>query len=129
METTYTILGADGLQYGPINLGQLKIWIREGRITPETQVLRSDNNVWLAAVQYVELEMAAAPAPIVGSPPSRGIAKNPVLERQVRSGARWFFWIGGLSLINTLIAMSGRGLVFIVGLGMTQIIDGFAKGM
>ena len=50
-----------------------------------------------------------------------------VLARQVRSGANWFFWITGLSLVNSFITLGGGGWRFIVGLGITQITDAIAK--
>lgn len=46
------------------------------------------------------------------------------LYNNVRSSAKWFYWIAGLSLINTMIVFFGGGVSFIVGLGITQIIDG-----
>jgi hypothetical protein len=128
METTYTVLGADGAQYGPITLDQLKIWIGEGRITPETKVLRSDTNSWLQAAQYVELGLSAAP-PIMtaAATPPRFVpaARNPDLERQIKIGADWFFWIAGLSLINTVMHVTGAGFRFYFGLGFTQLTDEF----
>jgi hypothetical protein len=48
------------------------------------------------------------------------------LEKQLLNGANWFFWIAGLSVINTLIFTFGGSTNFIVGLGITQLIDGFA---
>ncbi len=48
------------------------------------------------------------------------------LQRKVKSGANNFHWIAGLSVINTLIFLFGGGLTFVVGLGITQLIDGFA---
>jgi hypothetical protein len=146
METTYTIIGADGQQYGPISLEQLKGWVAERRVNPETKVLRSDINSWLPAAHYTELEMtpqvqamaASAPATfaaapnVAGAPGMAGVAGTPAgaaLIRRAHSSARWFYWIAGLSMINTFIAMSKAGLVFVVGLGTTQIIDGVASGM
>jgi hypothetical protein len=41
----------------------------------------------------------------------------------VRGGASWFYWIGALSVINTLISMGGGGMRFIFGLGITQFTD------
>ncbi len=49
------------------------------------------------------------------------------LERKARSGARWFFWIAALSLVNTAIAHSGEDRAFLVGLTVTQVADAFAK--
>lgn len=128
METTYTVLGADGAQYGPITLNQIKIWIGEGRITPETQVLRSDTNSWLQAAQYVELGLSAAPpvmAATSAANPPRFVppARNPALERQIKIGADWFFWIAGLSLINTVIHVTGGGITFGLGLGASRWLD------
>jgi hypothetical protein len=129
METTYTVLGADGAQYGPITLDQIKIWIGEGRITPETQVLRSDTNSWLQAGQYVELGLSSAPpvmATATATPPGFvPAARNPELERQIKTGADWFFWIAGLSLINTVMHVTGAGFRFYFGLGFTQVTDEF----
>jgi len=48
------------------------------------------------------------------------------LEQQHQQGAGWFFWIAGLSLVNTFIILSGNEWSFIVGLGITQIFDAFA---
>jgi hypothetical protein len=43
------------------------------------------------------------------------------------SGANWFFWIAGLSLVNSLIILFNGEWSFVVGLGATQIIDGIAS--
>jgi hypothetical protein len=48
-------------------------------------------------------------------------------ERQMKSGANWFFWIAGLSVVNSVIYLLDARLSFIVGLGMTQIVDAFAS--
>ncbi|MBN1473282.1 MAG: hypothetical protein JW914_01575 [Syntrophaceae bacterium] len=45
------------------------------------------------------------------------------LESAFKGGASWFFWIAGLSLINSVILLAGGQWSFIVGLGITQIID------
>jgi hypothetical protein len=51
------------------------------------------------------------------------------LEQRYKSGARWFFWIAGLSVITSLISLWGGGYAFFLSLGTTQLIDGFAKGL
>ncbi len=45
------------------------------------------------------------------------------IENQFKAGANWFFWIAGLSLINSVILLTGSEWSFIIGLGITQIID------
>src|SRR5713226_3450189 len=51
-----------------------------------------------------------------------------VLGKRVQSGANWFFWIAGLSLINSFSSFSGSKFRFIMGLGVTQITDSLAGG-
>jgi hypothetical protein len=42
----------------------------------------------------------------------------------IQRAASWFFWIAGLSIINTVIALfSDSTFSFLAGLGMTQMVD------
>lgn len=47
-----------------------------------------------------------------------------LLRQKARSGANWFFWIAGLSIINSIAIHSGSTWSFTVGLGLTQLVDG-----
>ncbi len=49
------------------------------------------------------------------------------LKQQGDAGANWFFWVAGLSLVNTIIAHSGGDRHFIVGLSFTAIVDAIAQ--
>lgn len=49
---------------------------------------------------------------------------NQELAAQARSGASWFYWIAGLSIVNTIIFATGSNWSFFAGLGITQVIDG-----
>lgn len=60
----------------------------------------------------------AAPAPAALD--YAAIAKS---DPQIISGAHWFWWIVGLSLINTIVAHSGGSMSFVMGLGFTLIAD------
>jgi hypothetical protein len=57
--------------------------------------------------------------------PAAGLERT-ALERRRQSGARWFYWVAGLSLVNTLVALTGQRWRFIVGLGITQVADALA---
>lgn len=48
------------------------------------------------------------------------------LEKRYLSGANWFFWIAGLSLLNSLLLMTGCDWLFIVGMALNRIVDGIA---
>lgn len=41
------------------------------------------------------------------------------------NGARWFYWIGGFSVVNSLLAATGSSLGFLIGLALTYFVDGF----
>jgi hypothetical protein len=50
------------------------------------------------------------------------------LEARSKSGARWFFVIAAFSLITSIISLTGSSLVFLISLGITQIVDAMARG-
>ena len=126
MEPTYTILGSDGKQYGPVTAEQLRGWMRDGRIGAETQVWRSDSPSWVAASTLPELGMAAPPPG--GPPPVHpiGPAHDAELERRVKSGAGWFYWIAGFSIVNSILVATGSNWGFALSLGVTSLTDGLA---
>lgn len=41
----------------------------------------------------------------------------------VASSAKWFWWIAGLSLVNTVMVHSGSQTSFVMGLGFTLLAD------
>lgn len=47
------------------------------------------------------------------------VAANP----RIASSARWFWWIAGLSLINSVLIHSGSSTSFLAGLGFTLVAD------
>ena len=44
-------------------------------------------------------------------------------EQIVKNGAGWFLAIAGLSVLNSVLTISGAGFHFIFGLGVTEIVD------
>jgi hypothetical protein len=51
------------------------------------------------------------------------------LIQRFKSGANWFYWIAGLTIVTSLITFFGGGIRFLFGLGITQIIDGIAQAL
>ena len=49
------------------------------------------------------------------------------LTQQFNSSSSWFFWIAGLSVINSLIAVFGGDLRFVFGLGVTSVADALSS--
>lgn len=70
-----------------------------------------------------------APGPIDNFDSSSAVAQRLHLEQRVRSGASWFHWIAGLSILNSIIQLSGGNWHFIFGLGITSIVDALAANL
>ena len=54
---------------------------------------------------------------------------NYAVAAQAKSGASWFYWIAGLSLVNSAIFLFGGNWSFFAGLGATQVVDGIVDGI
>ncbi|HEX3800874.1 MAG TPA: DUF4339 domain-containing protein [Verrucomicrobiae bacterium] len=128
MEITYTMIGADGAQYGPVTLPNFQTWISEGRILPDTKVMRSDTMSWLPASSYPELNFPVAPANVLVPPPMptspapispvRAVPAggyDPRVVVQLIRGAQWFYWIAALSIINIVLGLAHAGIQLIFG--------------
>ena len=48
-------------------------------------------------------------------------------ERVVKGGAGWFITIAILSAVNSILSMSGAGMRFIFGLGISEVVDALAR--
>ena len=63
------------------------------------------------------------------------VAQAPALDRaliakshpHIIGGAGWFWWIAGLSLVNTVLIHSGSNTNFVIGLGFTLVADAMFK--
>ena len=59
---------------------------------------------------------------------AESVAAVQKIEGAIGSGANWFYWIAGLSVVNSVMHLFGSDRSFIVGLGITQVIDAIAAG-
>lgn len=74
-----------------------------------------------ADVRIDSYDTEGMPAGFVHEAPANVGTSN--LEKQVENGANWFFWIAGLSLVNSVLFLTNIEWGFFFGLGITQIID------
>jgi len=65
-----------------------------------------------------ESAVAAQPAPV-----SLSASELAAALPAVRSAARWFWWIAGLSLVNIFMLQTGSETSFVMGLGITAMSD------
>ena len=71
---TYRIIGADGKEYGPISVDQMRQWVTEGRVNMQTRVLVEGTTDWKTVADLPEFAKPATPAPGFGAllPPPPG---------------------------------------------------------
>ena len=113
----FTIIGADGKEYGPVTAEQIQQWIAEHRLTHTMQVRREGTTEWvrigdcpefaaLAAVPILAPNMAAAPgeAPGVAIPPEPAAPLPP--EPLVFTG-KWeeYFKIWIVNVLLTIVTL------------------------
>jgi hypothetical protein len=72
---------------------------------------------------------AVVPEIVTADPLQAVRAELAQLHARGTSGAGWFFWIAALSMINSIILLSGGDRHFVVGLGVTSIADGVARAV
>lgn len=138
------VRGADGKEYGPATLEQTSSWVKQGRILATHEIRRSDMEYWSRAGDFEEFQplfgVGLAPAQPAGVSSTRGPGaisavggtanadqQQAIAAAQTRSGGSWFYWIAGLSLINSISAFAGSTWRFVIGLGVTQILDLFGN--
>ncbi len=94
----FTILGADGKEYGPVAAAKITEWITGGRANLQTQARRAGETEWKTLGDFVEFNPAATPPPlptgssVMAAPaapaPLAAVADQPELaDRGVRLGA------------------------------------------
>ena len=134
MDLTYMVLGADGKEYGPVTLNQITGWIRDGRVPPSNRsvavICNTPHSQRVTELQEL-FTPASMPASASGSPGAplhtTTSASDGASVARMKVSASWFYWVAGLSLVNSIMAFAGQSWRFIFGLGVTQIIDEFAS--
>jgi hypothetical protein len=48
---------------------------------------------------------------------------DPETPARIHRGANWFYWIAGLSVINSVAFAAGANFHFLAGLGVTEVAD------
>ncbi len=72
------------------------------------------------------------PSPAEVTPPTaeqkleQQVAARMAVEQRLKGAASWFYWIAALSLINSVIVMAGGNWHFIIGMGVTTVVDAVA---
>ncbi len=101
--------------------------------TTGQMVIARERRFWQEEFDAMLVAAGGAQATVAREPLS--LAEASLLREQSEasakfaSGAGWFFWIAGLSLINSIISLTGATWTFFLGLGITQFVDALAAYM
>ena len=69
------------------------------------------------------------PQPAQNQPDPQKTAEKQRLFKSFSSGAMAFWYIAGLSVVNSLIAIFGGGTFFAIGLGVSLFVDSIASAL
>jgi hypothetical protein len=99
----YKIIGADGKEYGPITIEQVRHWLKEGRVNSQTRIKAADAADWQTLAVLPEFSDGLAALPAV-SPPS-----FPTAAAQPKTS--------GLAITSLVLGVLGFcGITAVVGL-------------
>jgi uncharacterized RDD family membrane protein YckC len=118
----FTILGADGKEYGPVTAGKLHEWIAAGRANMLTKARRDGETEWKTLGDFPELSQfgttGSTPAmPVL--PPAYQVTSvaNPTASLELEPASRWLR-LGAIlldSIIGGILMLPGFGLLLSAG--------------
>ena len=98
------------------------------RVLNDQPTLHVDGKPVLGADTTLPAPAAGAPDTAGATVSSRDLLRFQLLQRRNTGGA-WFYWIGGASILNSVLNAAGTHWGLAVGLGVTYLIDGLAEGL
>jgi hypothetical protein len=96
------------------------------RVSGDQPTLHVDGRPVLGAETTLPAPLDAAARATEGTVSNRDLLRFQLLQRRSQGGA-WFYWIGGASILNSILNAAGSEWALAVGLGVTYLIDGLAE--
>lgn len=110
----YKIIGADGQQYGPVNLEQIRRWLTENRVRADTLVQAEGSTEWKPLSSYPEFaaELKSAPPTIgpIAPPPA---PSNPRASNKIAAGVCGIL-LGGFGIHKFILGYTGAGVIMLL---------------
>jgi len=70
-------------------------------------------------------EPAPSPTPPAETAERQEFRQRMLLQMRARAGINWFYWVAGLTIINTIIFVTGNTPNYFLGLGLSQMVDSY----
>jgi len=112
----YRIIGADGQQYGPVSVEQVRRWLTEGRAGPESLVQAEGSPEWKALKLVPELagELRTPPlVPGVAAAPPVNLAVAHKASNKLAAGVCGIL-LGGLGIHKFILGYSRAGVIMLL---------------
>ena len=110
----YKIIGADGQQYGPVDLEQMKRWMAENRVRTDTLVQAEGTTEWKPLSSFPEFadELRSAPPIItpIAPPPA---PSNPRASNKIAAGVCGII-LGGFGIHKFILGYTGAGVIMLL---------------
>jgi hypothetical protein len=104
---TYTIIGSDGKEYGPVPLDELRRWLAAGRINATTQVRAEGVSEWKPLSEFPELgslaKVSSGPPPFPADGPRAKLSALAVTSLVL--GIIGFFTCGTAALVGLILGI------------------------
>jgi len=110
----YKIIGADGKEYGPISIEQMRDWMRQGRVSLQTQVRPEAGGDWRPLSTYPELNPATSLPPL--PPPSF----SDQASKKIPAGVCGLI-LGSLGIHKFILGYTTSGVIML----LVTIVGGF----
>jgi hypothetical protein len=98
------------------------------RVSNDQPTLHIDGKPVLGTETTLAAPLTGAPDATGATVSSQDLLRFQLLQRRNNGGA-WFYWIGGASILNSVLNAAGTQWGLAVGLGVTYLIDGVAEGL
>jgi TM2 domain-containing membrane protein YozV len=105
----YKLIGADGRQYGPVTVEQLRQWVAEGRANAQTLVQPEGGADWKPLANFPELVATALPPVIQWTTPP----KPPGAEKKIVAGICAIV-LGNLGVHKFILGYTSEGVTMLL---------------
>ncbi len=110
----FKVLGTDGRQYGPVTAEQVRHWLAERRVHPQTLVQLEGAQEWKALSAFPEFAAdLKVPPPLGGVPPMPPAGAESRASSKIAAGICGIL-LGSFGVHKFILGYTGAGLIMLL---------------